>query len=45
MDPATIIIIVTLTTLVIERLFKWTIKIKKSSCCNGATVIEMQNEI
>lgn len=32
MDPSTVIIIVGLTTLIIERCFSWGIKIKKSNC-------------
>jgi hypothetical protein len=32
MDPSTVIIIIGLATLIIERGFSWAIKIKKSHC-------------
>ena len=42
LDPATISIIVGLVTLVVERVYAYLIKIKKSKCC-GNTEIEMKN--
>ena len=35
LDVATITIIVTLVTLVVERAFDWASRIKKSKCCGG----------
>ena len=42
LDPVTISIIVGLVTLVIERVYKYIKKIKRSKCC-GNTEIEMKN--
>jgi hypothetical protein len=42
MDPVTLTLIVGISTLLIERLFKWTMKIKSSSCCNHAINVEMK---
>ena len=42
MDAVTVTLIVGITTLLIERLFKWSMKIKKSSCCNQLVNVEMK---
>lgn len=42
MEPTTIIIIIGLITLLIERGFSWAIKIKKSECCG--TKVEMKDD-
>lgn len=36
MDPITISLIITTCGLIVERLFSWLGKIKKSKCCGGA---------
>lgn len=42
MEPTSIMIIVGLVTLIIERIFDWSLKIKKSTCC-GLVNIEMKD--
>lgn len=42
MDPISLSILIGLSTLIVERGFTWAIKIKKSTCCNGATTVEMK---
>lgn len=41
MEPTTLVIIIGLTTLLVERSFAWAIKIKKSECCGNK--IEMDH--
>lgn len=41
MDPTTILIITTLITLTIERIFSWAVKVKKSKCCGN--IVEMKD--
>lgn len=43
MDPASIVIIVGLLTIMVERVFAWSLKVKKSSCM-GAEVEMMEPE-
>lgn len=43
LDPVTITIIVGLVTLVVERIYKYMIKIERSKCCGNITEIEMKN--
>lgn len=42
MDPASIVIIVGLVTIMVERVFSWSLKVKKSKCM-GAEV-EMMDD-
>lgn len=42
MDPSTVIIIIGVATLIIERSFSWGIKIKKSQCCGNT--VEMKGD-
>jgi len=42
MEPSTILIIIGLATLIVERSFAWALKIKRSNCCGNQ--IEMQSD-
>lgn len=39
MEPSTIIIVVGLVTLIVERVFSLTMRIKKSNCCGNEIVM------
>lgn len=42
MEPSTILIIIGLATLIVERSFAYALKIKKSNCCGNT--IEMKDD-
>jgi hypothetical protein len=42
MDPSMVLIIIGVTTLIVERSFSWALKIKKSNCCGNT--IEMKDD-
>ena len=42
MDPSSIVVLVGITTLLIERICKWAMKIKNSTCC--CCGVEMKEE-
>lgn len=45
MEPASIVIIVGLATLLVERIFSWANRIRSSKCCGGEiTFIEKPAE-
>lgn len=43
MEPGTIIIVIGLATLIVERVFSLSMKIKKSTCCGGSIEMEMDD--
>lgn len=42
MEPSTILIIIGLATLIVERGFLWALKIRKSECCGN--IVEMKDD-
>ena len=40
MEPSSIVVLVGIATLLIERICKWAMKIKNSSCCCGVEMKE-----
>ena len=44
MDPSTIVVIVGIATLLIERIFTWSTRIKHSTCCGCDLEMESKNE-
>ena len=43
MEPGTILIIVGLSSLIVERIFSWATRIKKSSCCGSEIEMHEKN--
>lgn len=44
MEPLTIFVLIGLITLIIERIYSWAIKVKKSKCFVGEIIMNSDSE-